>query len=319
MVFWQSPEWVEATQSIYRLTTPHLDPTSMSAWQEAWSLFRKKNDADVVLTMGARESLFYGLLCALSRANSKQIMCEVFIDDVGSSPFWKVKRAAYRLITRRCIGILTNSSAELKTLGQRFSAPPEKLVYVPMHTNVLEPSRVATNDGFVLAAGRSLRDFDTLLAALPLVHVPVVIICGKNDLTHCSLPDNVTILREVSHDEYMRTMRSCAAVVIPLLPTERSTGQVVMLEAMALGKPVVATTSPGTDDFLIDGETGWSVAAGDASALAHAMNDVLADPDRADAMAQAALDLVSREATIETHAARKLEAIAKLWRLGKAQ
>ena len=52
----------------------------------------------------------------------------------------------------------------------------------------------------------------------------------------------------------------------------------VVLEAMRLRKPVVATAAPGTTEVVIDGETGMLVPIGNPPLLARAIRDVIRDP-----------------------------------------
>ena len=59
---------------------------------------------------------------------------------------------------------------------------------------------------------------------------------------------------------------------------------IAILEAMAAGKPVVATTVGGIPEFVVPGETGLLVEPGNAAALADAIACVLRDPDRAKRM-----------------------------------
>ena len=107
-------------------------------------------------------------------------------------------------------------------------------------------------------------------------------------------------------------MRRAAVVAIPLLPAERSTGQVVLFEAMAMGKPVVATRATGTVDYVRDGENGLLVEPGDASGLADAVNRVLQDSALAQRLSEAAWADGRNQLDVEIHAARKLEAIRSL-------
>ena len=53
----------------------------------------------------------------------------------------------------------------------------------------------------------------------------------------------------------------------------------MLVEAMALGKPVVATRAGGIPDVVVDGKTGMLVPSGDPKALADAIRRLLEDPD----------------------------------------
>ena len=70
------------------------------------------------------------------------------------------------------------------------------------------------------------------------------------------------------------------------LPSRADAFPLVVLEAMALGRPIVASDLPGPREQL--GATGVLVPAEDASALAAAVAELLADPQRARALGEAA-------------------------------
>jgi glycosyltransferase involved in cell wall biosynthesis len=55
----------------------------------------------------------------------------------------------------------------------------------------------------------------------------------------------------------------------------------VIMEAMATGLPVVSTVTGGIPEMVIDNETGFLVPAGDASALADAIEKLVVDPSLA--------------------------------------
>jgi glycosyltransferase involved in cell wall biosynthesis len=53
-----------------------------------------------------------------------------------------------------------------------------------------------------------------------------------------------------------------------------------VLEAMAMGRPVITTDVPGCRETVVDGDNGYLVPVRDAEALAEAMMALCADPDR---------------------------------------
>ncbi len=60
----------------------------------------------------------------------------------------------------------------------------------------------------------------------------------------------------------------------------------VIIEAQAMGRPVIATAHGGAQETVIPGETGWLVPPGDATALAAMLKEAL-DQDHAQRMAMA--------------------------------
>lgn len=263
--------------------------------------------------MGVRESMLYGLLCALTFRRSKQIMCEVFIDAPRPTLAWHVKNALYRFVARRAIGILANSSAEVHTIAHRYRLDPARVRYVPLNTNIANPKMECADDGYVLSAGRTLRDYATLLNAVrQLPELPTSVICGQNDFQGLEAPSNVQVFTEIPRDTYLEKLRRCRLVALPLLNTERATGQVVMLEAMAMGKPVITTRSPGTVDHIADGENGILIEPGDADALAREIERLWDDPTLRQRLGEAAVQTMIESASADRHATAKLHAIKAL-------
>jgi glycosyltransferase involved in cell wall biosynthesis len=70
-----------------------------------------------------------------------------------------------------------------------------------------------------------------------------------------------------------------AAADIFTLPSRFEGLPMSVIEAMLTGLPVVATNVRGPAEQVIDGETGFSVAAGDAAALGSALSKLVRDPD----------------------------------------
>ena len=240
-------------------------------------------------------------------------MCEVFIDAPRPSLAWHVKNALYRLVAKRAIGLLANSSAEVHTIARRYHLDPARIRYVPLNTNIADPHMETADDAYILSAGRTLRDYATLLNAVrQLPELPTLVICGRNDFQGLEVPDNVQVLTEIPRDAYLEKLRRCRLLALPLLNTERATGQVVMLEAMAMGKPVITTRSPGTVDHIADGENGILIEPGDAAALAREIERLWNDPALRQRLGDAAVQTMLKTASADRHASLKLRAIEAL-------
>lgn len=313
MTFWQSEYWRTRTDSIYPLNAKGNPPPPYPAWKEAWILFRRAPDYDVVLTMGIRESMAYGLLCLLFRRPAKQVMTEVFIDNAQPrNPLWRMKTRWYGRIARRAHGIITNSSAEIESISARFDLPEDRLRFVPLNATIEPQETTEATPPFILSAGRTLRDYDLIVRAAHRLPCRVTIICGPSDLRSCPLPDNVELMREIDRPAYLKLMRQCAIVALPLLPAERSTGQVVLLEAMAMGKPVITTRAPGTTDYIRKGENGFLIGYDDTEGLTQRCCELMDDPALRQRIGNTAREDVRNKYLPDMHAQAKLGAIWEL-------
>ncbi len=86
----------------------------------------------------------------------------------------------------------------------------------------------------------------------------------------------------------------------------------VVLEAMAMGLPVVATKVGGLPELVIPGETGWLAPAGNAPALAAAMSQLLGDPKTRQAMGRAGRERVEQNFSLEAMIRRHEEVFESL-------
>ena len=110
----------------------------------------------------------------------------------------------------------------------------------------------------------------------------------QQDLTDCLILTGWADNRAVR--QYIRAAR---ALVLPSLAEGLP---VVIMEALALGRPVISTHLAGIPELVQPGVNGWLVPAGDVEGLALAMHEaLLAPPARLTAMGQAGAERVKQQ------------------------
>jgi glycosyltransferase involved in cell wall biosynthesis len=117
--------------------------------------------------------------------------------------------------------------------------------------------------------------------------------------------ERVTWAGEIGPMEIARRLGSADLCVWPAL--NEALGM-ALLEAQASGVPVVAGSTGGISEIVIDGVTGLLVPPSDARAFARAVRSLLVDRPRRAAFAEAARHRVRAEHDISS-AARRLNAV----------
>ena len=226
-----------------------------------------------------------------------------------------VKRlTVYRLADR-----IIASGVAIKEILERAGLPPERVVSIPAGVDLgrfsprVSGARIRQELGHteplvgLIADVRGSKGHQILLAAVPLVlaRVPTArfVVVG----------DGVGF-REVSESarahglaEYVRLLgfrrdipEIMAALDVLIAPSLRSEGvSQVILQALAMGTPVVATNVGGIAEVILDGVTGTLIAPGDPVALASAILSVLRDPGGARRRAHAGQTIVADRYTLD--------------------
>lgn len=109
------------------------------------------------------------------------------------------------------------------------------------------------------------------------------IVCGELDSGNRSSlsPEELCRLREEGLFQFLGHVdpidQQIADSDVVVLPSYREGTPRVLLEAAAMGKPIIASDVPGCREVVVDGENGLLVPARDSTALASAMQRLLSD------------------------------------------
>jgi glycosyltransferase involved in cell wall biosynthesis len=125
------------------------------------------------------------------------------------------------------------------------------------------------------------------------------------DAAAMGLDDHITWTGMVD-DPFGEGVFQAADVVCQFSRWEEVFGWMIA-EAMAHGKPVVATRVGGIPELVTEGVTGHLVSRGDAPAMSASVLQLLADPALRERMGAAGRDVVSRKFNLRTNVAQLVE------------
>ena len=184
----------------------------------------------------------------------------------------RLYRAAYSAVDRLYYFSRDQEAVLLDALG----LPADRLAFLPFGIDHDEFRPLDTSaTGPMLIAGRDKgRDWVTALAALRESGLPAQVLCRPEDLSGLDVPPNVEVLGFVSRERYKSILQRARAVLVITKVRRYPTGQSVLLEAMACGRPVIATLTPALSDYLESDVTAVTVPPGDVAALVDAVRRV---------------------------------------------
>ncbi|MCW2977884.1 MAG: putative glycosyltransferase [Actinomycetia bacterium] len=238
----------------------------------------------------------------------------VVVINYGLNLIWR--RASPR--RRALLGRSLRTAARVVCLGesQRAELVAEvglreehvETLLVPVDATFFSPEASAP-DGSIFSVGKDLaRDYGTLVDAIRGIDAEVRLVVHPRNIEGLELPLNTTARRLSSidlRDAYARA----ACVVVPQRSDDypygsEGGGLTALLEAMAMGKPVVATERGILRDYVDHGVEALLVPPEDPAALREAIERVLGDAELASRLGSAARARVERAHTTHGFADR---------------
>ena len=215
--------------------------------------------------------------------------------------------------------ILVHSPLQGELAHRELGIPSEKLVVIPYYADASfwRPSTLA-EEPLVVSAGREHRDYRTLAQACAELKGRVFVAAGSvhSPASADRRPERWPANFEHGFADYA-TLRDLYArarvVVVPVLETDFQAGITTVLEAMAMGKAVVATATRGQAGAVRDGINGLTVAPGDVRALRQAVTYLFENPGERARLGRAARQAVLDDFSVESYGrllARHFEELA---------
>jgi len=297
-----SPVWDE------RIIDPTHGWRGMPDWiRLAQEVQRRASEYDAVVTWNERLSVALMALQRLERNPKPHIAM--------MGQFEKPNlQVPMRLFGSSLHALVTWTSVQRRYAIEELGFPEERCYFVRHFVDHLFFRPQELEEDLICAVGAEMRDYPTLLEALRGTDLRCHIASD-----HVRIPGRIRLIsdRRVPIETYRQltgpqvtfgrkdpiALRELYArsrfVVVPLLASNSDNGVSVILEAMAMGKPVICSRTRGQVDVIQDGVTGLLVPVGDPQALREAILGLWNDPHRRRVMGANARAQVERGHTLE--------------------
>jgi glycosyltransferase involved in cell wall biosynthesis len=193
-------------------------------------------------------------------------------------------------------------------LRERDVDVPVEFVPFGVDVEAFRPSDSAPEIDVVSVGSDPHRDFELLLAVargLPGRSF-LVVTTAEHARSLATRPENVAVETDLSFAEMQRRLEGARVVALPVRDNSYSGATTVLLQAMALAKPVVVTRTAAIASGygLEDGGNVRLVAPGDAVGFGRALAEVLRDDAQARALGSAARGTVESALTWDRYVGR---------------
>lgn len=249
---------------------------------------RRRTGKDVILACDPMCGLMFAATARFLRLNHSPMVISMFLLRPWKPNFMEWLRhffADYGLA--RVSSVICFSSYEVDRYRREFPRHGDKLLFVPVGCDPtvldleFEKRRSALNppDAYIFSGGTTNRDYRTLATSMSNIPNVKLKICAKKSNYPGSFP-NFEFLTDIYGTDYEREILNATIVVVPLFDKCFSSGQLTLLKAMELGKPIVASDVPGVRDYITDGYNGLLVPPGDSGAMSNAISILLSDEEK---------------------------------------
>lgn len=175
---------------------------------------------------------------------------------------------------------MVHSTAEIDNYSRWLEIPPERFMFIPLSIKMRSVTHgEAEAAPYVFAMGTANRDYRLLFEAAAQLGYKAIVVAGEYATRGLKIPDNVTVLRDLSLEECHRLSQQARVNVVPVDNAVTASGQVTLLETMMYGKAVVATRCVGTADYVDDGVTVLSIPPQDLTAMVDAIRRLWEQPE----------------------------------------
>jgi glycosyltransferase involved in cell wall biosynthesis len=250
-------------------------------------IFFVHKNYDAVFIHNEKVSLPMALLIKYSRMKTPYVITVSRITSKDERKT-KIKKWLLNHTQDRIDKIFMWSAVQHSLVVNEMELPAGKVKRVRLGTDQEFWRPMDEPDVMICSVGMEMRDYPTLVEALNGTDIPCHFAVGRargelfdtvKDLYAIDeMPRNITV-GKLNRRELRKLYARSRFLVISLLPTDSDNGQTAILEAMAMGKPVICSDVEGQAGLIEHGKTGLLVPQGDPMALRESIQYLWNRPD----------------------------------------
>jgi glycosyltransferase involved in cell wall biosynthesis len=283
--------------------------TPFAVWIEHWRQARRGLQADCagLITVFPQLAMMAAIHKCLSPTwRKKPLVAWCF--NVGQKPIWPNALMA-QMFLRYVDRFVVHSRGEIDTLNRWFGIPKDKIAFVPLQrAPIVLTHREEVETPFVVSMGSANRDYVTLIEAIRGLPVRLVLVASPRSVVDIDIPSNVEVANGLTAEDCRVLAQRARINIVPLADVETASGQVTIVEALRMGRPLVATRGVGSVDYIVDGQNAVLVEARDIAGLRGAIDRLWNDGALREDLSRNALAYAQAHLSDET-AATKLAAL----------
>lgn len=227
-------------------------------------IFLKRNKFESIVTWQQFYGLMFAFYCRLFHVDKRNKL-------VVMSFIYKKKSGVLGLIYDKFMNYVVKSnyvdfftsvaSVQCEKFSREFNIESSKFQFIPWGITDLFPlyaKLVGENvEPYFFCAGRSNRDWNIVFNSFGGTEIPCRFIFS--DTNYNDKFNNIEVVSNVSDEDYFKLLVNAYCVVVSIEDCKLAGGEITIINAMQFGKPVILIQDEKTNDYVIEGVTGFVV------------------------------------------------------------
>ena len=244
----------------------------MSQANEAW----KKTKGGIIAIL-PQPSAMVGLRKKLSFKNIPVVAWAFNL----STCFTGLKGTISRFTLNDIDTFVVHSRRERDLYSQWLKLPRNRFEYIPFYRSKLSNNYEEIRENpFLVSMGTANRDYATLFKVVEELNIPTIVVAAPFAVNNLNIPPQVEVKYGISIEDCHRLSQEARLNVIPIKNIDTAAGQITFVDAMMLGRAIIATKTTGSEDYIFHEDTGILVKPNSVQDLKNAIEILWADEEK---------------------------------------